>query len=97
MNGVRVNGHRIVEAELCPGDEVSVADVSYVFQRDDLPARSGKPGSAGADGRARIRDVRREAPEEPRAEPDDYENPDDISDIRLKDDSHSAEHGFVRV
>src|SRR5262245_56639092 len=27
MNGIRVNGHRIVETELCPGDELSVADV----------------------------------------------------------------------
>jgi pSer/pThr/pTyr-binding forkhead associated (FHA) protein len=39
MNGIRVNGHRIVETELCPGDEVAVADICFTFHRENaLPS-----------------------------------------------------------
>jgi hypothetical protein len=39
MNGVRVNTHRVIEAELKPGDEVSVADVAFTFRSDDVKGR----------------------------------------------------------
>lgn len=34
MNGVRVNGQRVTEAELRPGDELAVADTVFLFQDD---------------------------------------------------------------
>ena len=39
MNGVRVNSHRIVEAELKAGDEVAVADVDFTFRTDEMVAK----------------------------------------------------------
>ena len=39
MNGVRVNDERVVEAELCPGDEVAVADVQFTFQTENAKNR----------------------------------------------------------
>jgi len=53
MNGVRVNGQRIIEAELHPGDIVSFADLLFQFhrpdkdQRGDLRAGQGNPSQAG--------------------------------------------------
>jgi pSer/pThr/pTyr-binding forkhead associated (FHA) protein len=41
MNGVRVNAQRVVESELKPGDEVSVADVSFTFRVDDAKVNQG--------------------------------------------------------
>lgn len=38
MNGVRVNGKRVTEADLRPGDELAVADTVFVFQ--DVAANS---------------------------------------------------------
>lgn len=32
MNGLRVNGHRVMETELQPGDELSVADAVFIFR-----------------------------------------------------------------
>ncbi|RPI90573.1 MAG: FHA domain-containing protein [Planctomycetaceae bacterium] len=32
MNGLRVNGHRVNESELQPGDELSVADAVFIFR-----------------------------------------------------------------
>jgi pSer/pThr/pTyr-binding forkhead associated (FHA) protein len=115
MNGIRVNGHRIIETELCPGDEIAVADIGFTFRRDDLPARSSKPARG-----ARPADIRRPEsernspiplalplddidPEEGESLPDEplgYDplgELDDEADVRPKDDSHSAEHGFVGV
>lgn len=43
MNGVRVNGERVTERELAPGDEVGIGDVFFVF-RDE--AGSQKPKAA---------------------------------------------------
>jgi pSer/pThr/pTyr-binding forkhead associated (FHA) protein len=45
MNGIRVNGHRVVETELRPGDELAIADVGFVFQRDDASAKQASRGS----------------------------------------------------
>lgn len=109
MNGIRVNGHRIIETELCPGDEVAVADVTFTFRRDDVPVRPSNPirGERPADRRPPAIDRRESAPfvapiDEEEAhldEPDPYDPPSDLGDdvVRLKDDSHSAEHGFVGV
>ena len=41
MNGVRVNGKRVTEAELRPGDELAVADTMFVFQ--DVSVSSTQP------------------------------------------------------
>jgi pSer/pThr/pTyr-binding forkhead associated (FHA) protein len=41
MNGIRVNGHRLVESELKSGDEISVADVAFTF-RIDVPANGSQ-------------------------------------------------------
>lgn len=107
MNGIRINGHRIVETELCPGDEIAIADVYFTFRRDEQVARAGKPGRA-------IRGVQLPAaalqdesesdlPSLPDVHslpdvPDGYDPPsDDSGDVRAKDDSHSNEHGFVSV
>jgi pSer/pThr/pTyr-binding forkhead associated (FHA) protein len=38
MNGVRVNGERVNEKELRPGDELAVADTVFLFQ--DVPANA---------------------------------------------------------
>lgn len=40
MNGIRVNGNRVIESDLTPGDEVSVADVVFLFRRDDIVSQS---------------------------------------------------------
>src|SRR6188472_3240589 len=53
MNGIRINGHRIVETELCPGDEIAVADVYFTFRRDEVALRAPKPGRAVRAGEAR--------------------------------------------
>ena len=39
MNGVRVNDERVMEADLSEGDEIAVADVCFMFRRDEPPAR----------------------------------------------------------
>lgn len=38
MNGVRVNGTRVIEAELNPGDAVSVGDVQFTFRLEQTIA-----------------------------------------------------------
>src|SRR5262245_56309409 len=108
MNGVRVNGQRVVEMELKSGDEIAVADVGFTFQLDN-----GKPKPrSGAAGEGTER-VAAPPPVEPSQrgvypgsksdEPDeehslrpfdDDGNPE--NEVRLKDDSES-EAGFVRV
>lgn len=104
MNGIRVNGHRIVETELCPGDEVAVADICFLFRRDDVAPRAmkGANGVRATSAPSPVRDV-----SSPIAIPDSestggaFAPPlsaiDDPSDLKLKNDSNSAEHGFVRV
>jgi pSer/pThr/pTyr-binding forkhead associated (FHA) protein len=106
MNGIRINGHRVVETELCPGDEVAVADICFIFQRDDVAKRAGKP-VRGVAARPPADDVSGDIPvvrsREPQSddERDSYEPSrgmdDEIAGIREKDDSHSEEHGFVSV
>lgn len=103
MNGIRVNGHRIVETELCPGDEVAVADICFLFRRDDVAPRPVRPvrGVAAAppahEGSSQVPVVIPDEPSSggPFAPP--LSGIDDPSDIRLKNDSNSAEHDFVRV
>lgn len=112
MNGIRVNGHRVIETELCPGDEVAIADIGFTFRRDDRAPRASVParGVRGAAVRPPAPDVSSQIPvalpefdNSPAEDPLDYrpEPPsgldDDSSDVRIKDDSHSAEHGFVGV
>lgn len=102
MNGMRVNGHRIVETELYPGDELSVADTTFTFCRDDMPARAAKPVRAARDVEvAAVGDQGRNTPEAVPIEDDPvYDLASDMDediDVRIKDDSHSAEHGFVAV
>ncbi|HTI51969.1 MAG TPA: FHA domain-containing protein [Planctomycetaceae bacterium] len=107
MNGIRINGHRVVETELCPGDEVAVADICFVFQRDETPKLTGKAIRGGIAVRPPADDVSSQIPvalsEEPLSDddPEGYEPhsgiEDGISGVREKDDSHSAEHGFVSV
>jgi hypothetical protein len=105
MNGVRVNAQRVVEMELNPGDEVSVADISFTFRMDDGKVkqrlRALKDNSAGPAAAPAPLDDRAE-------EPDDEHHSHTYSDdqilenqlldeeVRLKDDSES-EAGFVRV
>jgi hypothetical protein len=36
-----VNGKRVVEAELRPGDEITVADIGFTFRVDETVARPG--------------------------------------------------------
>lgn len=38
MNGLRVNGRRVTEAELMPGDELAVADTVFLFQNGSVAA-----------------------------------------------------------
>ncbi|MSR57513.1 MAG: FHA domain-containing protein [Planctomycetaceae bacterium] len=107
MNGIRVNGHRIVETELCPGDEVEVADICFLFRRDDVAAKSAKPanGVRGIPASSPAHDVGSQIPivlrddgssQAPLGYPP-LSGIDDSSEIRLKNDSPSAEHGFVRA
>lgn len=97
MNGIRVNGHRIVETELHPGDEVAVADVVFRFKYDDAPqrpARGAVPLAMPADVKPPVDDpineLRVALAEEDEAM-EDYETPKpgQRSEIRLKDDSHA--------
>jgi len=46
MNGLRVNGRRVTEAELMPGDELAVADTVFLFQNGSVAANEPeqKPG-----------------------------------------------------
>lgn len=107
MNGIRINGHRVVETELCPGDEVAVADICFIFKRDDLAKRPGKGARGGVAARPPTDDASDEIPVA-RSEPplsdderDSYEPSrgmdDDLADLHEKRDSHSEEHGFVSV
>jgi pSer/pThr/pTyr-binding forkhead associated (FHA) protein len=105
MNGIRVNGHRIIETELYPGDEIAVADVGFKFRRDDVsartssPARGVRPPDMTVD---RNRPIPKALPiEEDELLPDEppaFEPPADLDEERnVRDDSHSEEHGFVGV
>lgn len=107
MNGVRVNGHRVVETELRSGDEVTVADVAFEFRRDDSPAGAKGVQSARRGSRPAIRDVASAIPLAMGDTPDDaeeeaaevYQDPllhPDGGKARRQSDSHS-ESGFVRV
>src|SRR5262245_8093633 len=107
MNGVRVNGQRVVEMELKSGDEIAVADVGFTFRLDN-----GQPkqrSSAAGEGKERV--AASPPAEPPRAaypvskpdEPDDEQSLRPFDDegnaeneVQLKDDSES-EAGFVRV
>lgn len=112
MNGVRVNAQRVVEIELNPGDEVSVADVSFTFRVDDgkikkreRARKENGPGPAGDPAsppdHEQYSAPGAEVPEEEhhsRTYSDDeiLENQLVDDEVRLKDDSES-EAGFVRV
>jgi pSer/pThr/pTyr-binding forkhead associated (FHA) protein len=108
MNGVRVNGQRVVESELKSGDEIAVADVGFTFRVENgkVKQRSGAavegtermpaPPVAGSPARA----------EYPVSKPDELDHEESLrpfddeaspdNEVRLKDDSES-EAGFVRV
>jgi pSer/pThr/pTyr-binding forkhead associated (FHA) protein len=104
MNGGRVNAQRVVEMELNPGDEVSVADLCFTFRMDDgrlkQRQRAVKENSTGPAAAS--------APDDRAEEPDDEHHSRTYSDdqilenqllgeeVRLKDDS-ASEAGFVRV
>lgn len=103
MNGVRVNGNRVQEAELAPGDEVAIADVLFNFRRDDTPTKGQSKGKQ-AKPAPRREELSRQIPV---AIPDDSQDNDAPLDeepafgdegrsLRLKDDSHS-EANFVGV
>jgi pSer/pThr/pTyr-binding forkhead associated (FHA) protein len=108
MNGVRVNGQRVVEMELKSGDEIAVADVGFTFRLDN--GRPKQRSGAAAEGADRVTapppaDSPPRAgypvstPDESDAEQslrpfEDEGNPE--NEVRLKDDSES-EAGFVRV
>lgn len=93
MNGIRVNGHRIVETELHPGDEVAVADVIFRFRRDDAPQRSPRlPTAKPVDVRSSRDDVSSAFPIALIEDEDanfDPPTPGIRSEIRLKNDSHA--------
>src|SRR5262249_27883620 len=64
MNGVRVNGQRVVETELKSGDEIAVADVGFTFRLEN-----GKPkvrSGAAVEGTERMPAPAAESP--PRGE-----------------------------
>lgn len=111
MNGVRVNRKRISEVELQPSDEVLVADVSFIFERDDAPKsphpangkRSEKPSRHKS--RDTADDEELESPvaaaeDEASEDADDRPAPPasgiDDKDMRLKSDSES-EADFVHA
>ena len=110
MNGVRVNGHRIIETELQSGDQVSVADLLFQFERSETRSQTKPESAAGrrpAAEQAPAIDVSGAAPvvvpdDEVRppagAKPFDGESTrraiDD--DVRLADDSKS-ELDFLKV
>ncbi|MFN0056668.1 MAG: FHA domain-containing protein [Planctomycetales bacterium] len=98
MNGIRVNGHRMVETELSPGDEVAIADVCFRFLRDDPPARP-ESAARGVTLRAPGHDVSSQIPVAiPETErpidtlPKEFHSEADGSsgDLKLKGDSNSA-------
>lgn len=55
-NGTFVNGQRVEEADLSPGDKVSIGPLNFVVQIDGVPADipSDKPLVTPSGGRARI-------------------------------------------
>ncbi|MGQ0634204.1 MAG: FHA domain-containing protein [Planctomycetaceae bacterium] len=100
MNGIRVNGHRVVETELSPGDEITVADVAFQFQCDDSGERSRKARPV-AQARPKPPEASNAFPvplpdEMPEADDEPGEYRADGDDLQLKHDSHS-ESGFARV
>lgn len=106
MNGVRVNRKRVSEVELQPSDEVLVADVSFIFERDDVP--KSLPSSARRAEKTSRRKSPETADEDEQASPAAAAenqvdaaspNPDsgiDGKDMRLKSDSQS-EADFVHA
>src|SRR5262249_42433093 len=108
MNGVRVNGQRVVEMELKSGDEIAVADVGFTFRLEN-----GKPkqrsGAAAAGTERMPAPLGAEVPPRggyPVSKPDASDHEESLrpfedegnaeNEVRLKDDSES-EAGFVRV
>lgn len=55
-NGTFVNGQRVDEADLSPGDKVSIGPLNFVVQIDGVPANiSGdQPLVSPSDGRAKV-------------------------------------------
>jgi pSer/pThr/pTyr-binding forkhead associated (FHA) protein len=108
MNGVRVNGQRVVEMELKSGDEIAVADVGFTFRLDN--GRPKQRSGAAGEGSDRM-EAPPPADSPPRAgypvsNPKESDNEQSLrpfedegnpeNEVRLKDDSES-EAGFVRV
>jgi pSer/pThr/pTyr-binding forkhead associated (FHA) protein len=107
MNGVRVNRKRISEVELQPADEVLVADVSFIFERDDVPKAPDHESRKRAEKKRRRPDQTSEesSRDEPVAVDDDASVDDEYAsgdsatgrkDRRQGSDSES-EADFVRV
>ncbi len=112
MNGVRVNSSRVIESELKPGDEVSVADLEFTFRVEDGKARqvprlgqqTSLPASQPPDSALPARNLGdpgypiADAIDADRSLPSQSFRDDQIpnDEIGLKDDSES-EAGFVRV
>jgi pSer/pThr/pTyr-binding forkhead associated (FHA) protein len=55
-NGTFVNGERIEEADLSPGDKVSIGPLNFVVQIDGVPAEiiGDQPLVTSSDGRAKV-------------------------------------------
>src|SRR5262249_43000764 len=101
MNGVRVNSQRVVEMELNPGDQVSVADVSFTFRVEGAVAkqraRSARNQNSPDSDAGQANSEGQDEDEEHRSQTysDDHLLENMGEEMRLKDDSES-EAGFVR-
>jgi pSer/pThr/pTyr-binding forkhead associated (FHA) protein len=111
MNGVRVNGQRVIEMELKAGDEIAVADAEFTFRVDEARGkrRERHAPEDAADGPPTPDEhstSRRDVLPDPLADDEEVEgaNADKLYDddrlpegeVRLSDDSQS-EAGFVHV
>jgi predicted component of type VI protein secretion system len=47
-NGIRINGVRVVEGKLKPGDELTIGNHRYQVAWDDAPVRAGSPRKGAA-------------------------------------------------
>ena len=53
MNGVRVNGKRVIEAELQTGDELAIGDAFFVFRREEALPKKGNTANPQANSEVR--------------------------------------------
>lgn len=58
MNGVRINGNRVSESELNPGDEIAIGDQFFILRQEEAVSRKGRekaPADLPANARAGVR------------------------------------------